>query len=277
MKYTLFILFVCFQSKSFSQNESIAFDTEVIYKMVYQPDRTNNRLIKEEYSELRLNDNVSVFRTVARGKIDSARHAQNGKADNSELPPSFYIENSTDFYYTIVKKQDSVFHYEVLHPDVLVLYYFSMPKPIVEWEIRSDTLTVAGILCQKATANFGGRDWVAWFASDIPVSDGPYKFCGLPGLILSAYDIQEHWRFDVVSIHPNKHGQSWIYAADTSPPKRTTKTNFFKRKADYKDNIFNVLLAEGRFSGVKPEALARVREYYKDESSRNNNWIELHP
>jgi GLPGLI family protein len=41
---------------------------------------------------------------------------------------------------------------------------------------------------QKATTEFGGRKWTAWFCEEIPLSDGPYKFKGLPGLIVKISD-----------------------------------------------------------------------------------------
>lgn len=52
------------------------------------------------------------------------------------------------------------------------------------WDILPDTSTVTGLLSYKATCTFGGRHWTAWFSPEIPVSDGPYKFAGLPGLIV---------------------------------------------------------------------------------------------
>ena len=56
------------------------------------------------------------------------------------------------------------------------------------WTMGNSTREVLGYTCQQATADFRGRRWTAWFATDIPVSDGPWKLGGLPGLILETYD-----------------------------------------------------------------------------------------
>jgi len=60
---------------------------------------------------------------------------------------------------------------------------FSEIIPSFDWKIGNETIEVAGYSSRKATVSFGGREWTAWFAEDIPVNGGPYKFCGLPGLI----------------------------------------------------------------------------------------------
>ena len=49
-----------------------------------------------------------------------------------------------------------------------------------------------------AVSDFRGRRWTAWFAPDISISDGPWKFSGLPGLIMEAYDTENHYRFFIV-------------------------------------------------------------------------------
>jgi GLPGLI family protein len=69
-----------------------------------------------------------------------------------------------------------------------------------DWTILEDTMTVLGYSCQKATCNFRGRDWEAWFAPDIPVSEGPWKFQGLPGLITKLNDTQFHYSFEMNGI-----------------------------------------------------------------------------
>ena len=65
----------------------------------------------------------------------------------------------------------------------------------MEWTILSHRRQISGYRCQKAITYFRGRKWEAWFASQIPVSDGPWKFHGLPGLILEVSDDQGHFRF----------------------------------------------------------------------------------
>ncbi|WP_300675577.1 GLPGLI family protein [Soonwooa sp.] len=58
----------------------------------------------------------------------------------------------------------------------------------LNWKILSDTQQIGKWKTQKATLDFGGRHWIAWFTNDIPLQDGPYKFHGLPGLIVKIED-----------------------------------------------------------------------------------------
>ena len=58
---------------------------------------------------------------------------------------------------------------------------------IPEWTMYEDsTITVLGMECKKATTNFRGRYWEVWYTEEIPISQGPWKLCGLPGMILKA-------------------------------------------------------------------------------------------
>ena len=68
------------------------------------------------------------------------------------------------------------------------------------WTMGDSTRQVLGYTCQQATADFRGRRWTAWFAMDIPVSDGPWKLGGLPGLILEAYDEGQQHIFTAVGL-----------------------------------------------------------------------------
>ncbi|MDR1054376.1 MAG: GLPGLI family protein, partial [Prevotellaceae bacterium] len=63
------------------------------------------------------------------------------------------------------------------------------------WNIENSFEEIASYNCQKATTNYKGRIWTAWFCPDIPVGEGPWKLRGLPGLILKAEDSKGHFRF----------------------------------------------------------------------------------
>ncbi|WP_194851925.1 GLPGLI family protein [Nonlabens antarcticus] len=54
----------------------------------------------------------------------------------------------------------------------------------LDWKIRTEFKQIGDYKCQVATLNFRGRDFTAFFTDQIPVSYGPFKFMGLPGLIL---------------------------------------------------------------------------------------------
>ena len=81
------------------------------------------------------------------------------------------------------------------HPEGKVTVRDAIPPTIYEtqeerkpinWELSDDTLTVAGFLCKLATCQLHGRKWTALYSEDIPTSAGPWKLCGLPGLVLKA-------------------------------------------------------------------------------------------
>ena len=70
----------------------------------------------------------------------------------------------------------------------------------ITWTLSDDTLTVAGYLCKTATCQLHGRKWTVCFSEDIPTSAGPWKLCGLPGLVLKADTDDGIHRFTLVSL-----------------------------------------------------------------------------
>ncbi len=74
-------------------------------------------------------------------------------------------------------------------------YLVEEPIPEINWKISSDTLTISGLHCQKATAVFKGRNYDAWFCPSLPFRSGPWKLQGLPGLIVAASDSKKEVQF----------------------------------------------------------------------------------
>ncbi len=77
---------------------------------------------------------------------------------------------------------------------------YEEPLPRFDWSLLPEMKTIEGYRCQKAQALYGGRLWTVWFTSEIPMDGGLWKFNGLPGLILEAFDAQDYFHFSVQRI-----------------------------------------------------------------------------
>ena len=95
--------------------------------------------------------------------------------------------------------------------------------PVIDWQITGDTASFGGLHCQKATCHFKGRDYTAWFCPDLPLSLGPWKLTGLPGVIVEAYDATGDVRFtfdgvEKVAFAPKTDDQPASQASQGGPP-----------------------------------------------------------
>ena len=103
-------------------------------------------------------------------------------------------------------------------------YLYEEPLDLFDWQIENQTDTVAGYVCQKATTSFAGRDYEAWFTTEIPINDGPYKFQGLPGFIIKVQDTRKHYIFTFKHLEKNTDPERIIFIEDTYNRKISRKT-----------------------------------------------------
>jgi GLPGLI family protein len=89
--------------------------------------------------------------------------------------------------------------------------------PEIGWKILKDTMSFSGIPCQKATALFKGRNWTAWYATDLPFSSGPWKLNGLPGLIIQAYDDKNEVKFEFAGLEKVTPTTAGTLANESTP------------------------------------------------------------
>lgn len=79
-------------------------------------------------------------------------------------------------------------------------YQYEDSMNCMDWTTGDSAKTVLGYTVQDATCNFRGHKWYAWFTPDIPIMDGPWKFHGLPGLIMEVTDEKRYHVFKIVGI-----------------------------------------------------------------------------
>ncbi|AZB07549.1 GLPGLI family protein [Chryseobacterium sp. G0162] len=73
-------------------------------------------------------------------------------------------------------------------------------REVPKWSVQKEFLKINGIDCQKAIAQYKGREWEAWFSKEYPISDGPYKFNALPGLVIRIKDMDNHHVFNMIQV-----------------------------------------------------------------------------
>lgn len=110
-------------------------------------------------------------------------------------------------------------------------------KPV--WTTTNESKEILGYECFKATTDYRGRRWTAWFTPEIPVLEGPWKLCGLPGLILEAYDTNKDYVFEGCGLMNNGLGEVGFYSNRKSDDYFDVKRDkFFNNWWRYKHSNF---------------------------------------
>lgn len=115
-----------------------------------------------------------------------------------------------------------------------------------DWQITDSIKTVLDYNCQQAVCRFRGREWIAWFTTDIPVVNGPWKLGGLPGLILEAYDQGNQYYFNIIGLE-KKNNKPILFGESFFKKIKYIKTNrkdFLKACKRKIDNASGFLGAE---------------------------------
>ena len=177
----------------------------------------------------------------------------------------------TEIRYSIFKEpaNDLVFYHDNIG---LKDHQYQEKAPLFAWKIMPAKKIVAGYECQQAITTFGGRTWEAWFAREIPVSEGPYKFYGLPGLIVKVRDAHDHYVFELLSFESSPKPFD-LFATSTMSASQSAP---LIKKAKFKQAKLNddlTLMAQFASWGNKiPESMQK--DYFV-KLKRRNNPIEI--
>ncbi|WP_421919152.1 GLPGLI family protein [Marinifilum sp.] len=116
------------------------------------------------------------------------------------------IASDTMYYYTVIDYPKGYLLISDDSPAERAQLLLKEPLNLFEWKPGMDTKTILGYTCHKATCNFRGRNYEAWFTRDIPFKAAPWKFHGLPGAILEVYSTDEYcsWVAEGLEIRPFK-------------------------------------------------------------------------
>lgn len=109
-------------------------------------------------------------------------------------------------------------------------YKYTVPMEELAWELGDSIINVMGYECYSASADYHGRKWIAWYAPEIPVQDGPWQLCGLPGLIMKADSQDGEYGFVIKGVQNCNEPLKDPFESDKT---FTTKRKSYLKMIDY--------------------------------------------
>lgn len=225
----------------FSQTRYVKFaDIDTIGKakieVIFQYDVTD--IVKKEskttYDILQVGHNISKFYNYNTFKQDSVVMTMNrhkiSRMEATKLSNKY--RSSPSFDRMKIFKNKSEKKITVRDKVLSDKYFYEEEQMKFKWRLIDSVKTICGYKCQKAVTNFRGRNWIVWFTSKIPSSEGPWKFSGLPGLILRAEDSDKEHIFSAITIRKNNS----VIIQDRLQFIKTEREKLNKLMVEYKRN-----------------------------------------
>jgi len=266
MKYLLLLLFPFFIS---------AQTHRFIYEYQFKSDSLAKELTKENMI-LAINPDEIKFYPYFFAENDSINKLKNNNNSSwDDLLPVITRSRNTNKNTSYVLLND-LFSVQTVDP--------------INWKLSTEIKKVGNYSLQKATTTFGGRNWTAWFNTEINLNEGPYKFRGLPGLIFEISDDRNNFSFSLVKSYQLKStydtseflesfaGQKAIPITEKMLLKKQLEL-FNDPLQDFKE-MFKNSKGEGSFSvmGVKIKSLDQFKELTtmtQERMQKENNPLEL--
>lgn len=191
--------------------------------------------------------------------------------------------------------REGVVGYKILksYPDFKINHIISLDMTLynanqqakMNWKILPEKSKIGSWNVQRAETDFAGRKWIAWFSNDIPIQDGPYKFHGLPGLIVKIEDKTGSHKLELKGVKNNAAERNILISEWEKPipidykKYQTIYRNYRKDPmASFKKKIQDGEAYITDDSGNKistPDYMKSMERQALESMKKNNNILEL--
>lgn len=273
MKLAYLIIFI-FSSLAIFAQDYVPIDTAELsctYFYDFQEDSLDPSLVKSEVMTLLIGRHSSLFSASNLLYQDSISMAHSNEPFNQSHVDNLFsqIQGRTTNRYCRYHLYNNYPAGSFLFTTYLNKKYLKViDSNEVNWQIENNNDTIiSGYKCLKASAELWNRKFIAWYTLEVPLSYGPYKFCGLPGLIVKVYDTEKQHCFTINSVKQIKEKQKAIYYKDKEYMTITAE-EYTKSLEYYFADLYNRVSAGGVVTfdddAKKARSLNNIR-------SRNNN------
>ena len=273
-----------FCNLSFSQNQRFSYD----YSFV--KDTLNKQEITKELMNLDILKEGSVFYSrdvyVSDSIVNAYFDNQIKTTGSMNVDTKLLSQRKGNVKYKILKKYPDFKVFSALKIG-MDSYKVADDRKIV-WKILPERQKIGEFNAQKATTEFAGRQWVAWFTSELPFQDGPYKFHGLPGLIVKLEDHTKTHQFELIGVskftpNPEKTSEFIVKNKEIEISQKQYKKMYLENRNDpskvMKQAIANgaiIQLTDSNGNKISTAEMIKKREQNaKSKNAKDNNIIEI--
>ncbi|WP_343609070.1 GLPGLI family protein [Chryseobacterium oranimense] len=234
--------------------------------------------IHEELFSLLIGDNHAFFVSSKSLTRDSIIEKSRVTTNNPDGSITLGLKNgvsipSTKFPYTIIQANQNIQYFQLVGMSILSY----KEQMIGDWKLVNETKVINTINCKKAEVTFKGRNWIAWYSPKIPFPYGPYKFSGLPGLIVKITDDKGDFDFELVKSIPASKLKGKFITIKKSRYTEAIETTQQKLEQSLKVSRENAaaMLASYGTTIIKGQEELRQRVKEREEALKYENPIEL--
>ncbi|MCT4327024.1 GLPGLI family protein [Elizabethkingia anophelis] len=201
------------------------------YQLSFVRDRKNPQRKQEILFILELGKKFSKFTEFNTLKMDSLleKYSHQSTVGSKEINEMFNFRTKIS---TVLVK-DLTKEINIFQDRVKNTYQYEEKQPVFNWKLEKGIKDIMGHKCNKAYTEYRGRKYTAWYATDIPINNGPYVFQGLPGLILELEDDSKEYHYMAVAIDKNSKS---IYLRNEEEILKVSREQFRKVERSYYEN-----------------------------------------
>lgn len=224
--YLLFLLLFATNSMA-----DISSTSDNQYECIYEF-KINNGNPPEVYSTiLTFNENSSFFCDYSIYLIDSLLQVKHSEEEYESVKN--LMRKKEYFFDQTITLNPADREYLVCGSITPDNYYYIEEASKISWNLTDESDSICGYLCEKAIGEYGGRSWSVWYTSQIPAMYGPWKLCGVPGLVLKAEDADGIFVFEAISFRKSSVAMPPL---NTNKHIKTTREKFIRQKNNFEKN-----------------------------------------